>query len=111
MPEPPKRPGLPAPDPNWEMELHGSQPARKAGPESKDPLLAHALLRSEPDPLDLSDDFSDLERSTLPPPEAMSAHVARMMAQAALIEGDEHEGDRPTPLHEQDVFAAPRKAP
>lgn len=126
MPESPKRPGPPVPDPNWERELHGSAAgSRKAGPESKDPLLAHALLRAEPEPLDLEldleiggpaarvsppfptgpsklDELSDLDRTTAPPPEAMSVHVARMMAQAQLMEELDDEGDRPTPLLESE---------
>ena len=122
MPEPPKRPGLPVPDPNWELELHGPVgDARKGGPESKDEMLAHALLRAEPDPLDLElapparpsapelvDEFGDVDRTTLPPPEAMSLHVARMMAQAELIETLEDEGDRPTPLIEDERFSTQR---
>ncbi len=114
MPEPPKRPGLPVPDPNWEMELHGGAPAaRKGGPESKDEMLAHALLRAEPDPLDLGDDFGELERTTLPPPEAMNDHVARMMAQAELSDRLDNDGDRPTPLFEEDglPFLAPLTPP
>lgn len=121
MAESPKRQGPPVPDPNWELELHGPAAApRKAGPDSKDPMLAHALLRAEPDPLDIDfdleipgpgrpsppfptgpgrlDELSDLERTTSPPPEAMNVHVARMMAQAQLIEDLDDEGDRPTPL-------------
>ncbi len=131
MPESPKRPGPPVPDPNWELELHGPAAGpRKAGPDSKDPMLAHALLRAEPEPLDIDfeleipapgrpsppfptgpgrlDELSDVDRTTSPPPEAMNVHVARMMAQAQLIEelvDDEElddEGDRPTPLIESD---------
>jgi hypothetical protein len=101
MPSPPsKRPSPPAPDPNWERDLHASGGLIEP-PESKDPLLAHALLHTEPEPLELFDDFADLERSTLPPPEAMSDHVARMMAEASRNEVDDDEGDRPTPLIEQ----------
>ena len=79
MPPPEKRPAPPAPDPNWELELHPPPGgAKKAPPESRDPMLAHALLQaSEPDPLDLEldmlDEATDVERTTLPPPEAMSA--------------------------------------
>jgi hypothetical protein len=113
------------PDPNWEQELHGSAAgSRKVGPESKDPLLAHALLRAEPEPLDLDldlelgpvgrvsppfstgpgklDELGDVDRATAPPPEAMHSHVARMMAQAQLMEELDDEGDRPTPLIESE---------
>lgn len=100
MPSPPKRPAPPVPDPNWEVELHGpSASARRPPPESRDELLAHAVLR-EPEPLDLIDDFADLERVTVPPPAGMDDHVARMMAEAALLEDVDNEGDRPTPLLE-----------
>lgn len=106
MPPPEKRPAPPAPDPNWELELHPPPGgAKKAPPESRDPMLAHALLQaSEPDPLDLEldmlDEATDVERTTLPPPEAMSDHVARMMAEASLFEDADDTGDRPTPLVE-----------
>lgn len=111
MSSPPKRPAPPVPDPNWEVELHGpSAAARRAPPESRDELLAHAVLR-EPEPLDLIDDFADLERVTMPPPAGMDDHVARMMAEAALLEDVDNEGDRPTPLCEVDPipFAASGK--
>jgi len=102
MPPPSKRPGPPVPDPNWERDFH--PPAAGAqGPESKDPLLAHAVLHhAEPDPLDLDlfDELNDLERTTVPPPEAMHDHVARMMAEASLFEAFDDTGDRPTPLIE-----------
>lgn len=101
MSSPPKRPAPPAPDPNWEVELHGPPPpARKPRAESKDEMLAHAVTRSEPEPLELSEDFNDLERVTVPPPAGMDDHVARMMAEAELLEGLDDEGDRPTPLFE-----------
>jgi hypothetical protein len=104
-----KRPAPPVPDPNWELELHGPVPgAWRDSPESKDELLAHAVL-SEPKPLDLNDDFGDLEpgawdtdRVTVPPPDGMADHVARMMAEAAMLESLEAEDDRPTPLSEVD---------
>ena len=125
MPESPKRPGPPVPDPNWELELHGSAAgSRRSGPDSKDPLLAHALLRSEPEPIEIDfdlelgpagrvsppfatgpaalDDLSDMDRATAPPPEAMSTHVARMMAQAQLMAELDDEGDRPTPIIESE---------
>lgn len=98
MPPPEKRPAPPAPDPNWELELHPPPGgAKKAPPESRDPMLAHALLQaSEPDPLDLEldmlDEATDVERTTLPPPEAMSDHVARMMAEASLFEDADDTG-------------------
>jgi hypothetical protein len=93
-----KRPAPPAPDPNWELELHAPAGAGRP-PDSKDPMLAHALLHAEPDPFDLDlGEFGELERTTLPPPEAMSDHVARMMAEASRLEEAEEEGDRPTPL-------------
>lgn len=104
MPPPEKRPAPPAPDPNWELELHPPPGGgKKAAPESRDPMLAHALLQaSEPEPLDLDllDEATDVERTTLPPPEAMSDHVARMMAEASLFEDADDTGDRPTPLIE-----------
>lgn len=102
MPPPTKRPGPPVPDPDWEKDFHPAQ-AGAQGPESRDPLLAHAVLhRAEPEPIDLDlfDELSDLERTTVPPPEAMQDHVARMMAEASLFEEFDDTGDRPTPLVE-----------
>lgn len=106
MSSPPKRPSPPLPDPNWELELHGPAGGARS-PDSRDELLAHAVLR-EPKPLDLDDDdFADLgrieperpdvERVTAPPPAGMDDHVARMMAEAEMLEAV-NEGDRPTPL-------------
>ncbi|MFO0585978.1 MAG: hypothetical protein U0441_00495 [Polyangiaceae bacterium] len=104
MPPPEKRPGPPAPDPNWERELHPPPGgARKGPPDARDPLLAHAVLQArEPDPLDLPlfDDPTEVDRATVPPPEEMSDHVARMMAQASALDDVDDVGDRPTPLVE-----------
>ncbi|MEZ4314961.1 MAG: hypothetical protein R3F14_43660, partial [Polyangiaceae bacterium] len=109
----PKRPSPPAPDPNWEDELHGphGKPSR-AAPDSKDELLAHAVLRIEPEPLDAIDDFGELDRVTLPPPTGMADHVARMMAEAAMlddVEDFDNEGDRPTPLFELEPPPFPQR--
>ncbi|MBK8253712.1 MAG: hypothetical protein IPK82_13725 [Polyangiaceae bacterium] len=105
----PKRPSPPAPDPNWEMELHGPPAKRKTTGDSRDEMLAHAVLRIEQDPFDLTDEFGDTDRVTLPPPTGMDDHVAKMMAEAALLEDVENEGDRPTPLIEVEaaVFTRP----
>ena len=81
----PKRPAIPAPDPNWELELHAPLVAglRKPVSEGRDELLAHALLRKEPAPFEAAEEFGDGEsRRTLPPPGSMSDHVARLMAEA-----------------------------
>lgn len=107
MPPPPKRPGPPAPDPNWEVELHAPLGGadRGAPASGRDELLAHAVHRGLPRgrPLPV-DEFSDEERSTQPPLEEMSEHVARLMAEAEMLEwgdsGMEDEGDRPT----RDIF-------
>lgn len=118
----PKRPGLPAPDPNWELELHPERASRKPSPDSRDEMLAHALLRAEPDPVPgKPDEFGDPEsRRTLPPPGAISDHVARMMAEAAELDdslsGFEQERDtmeffNPSPEALSSFDSAPQRPP
>jgi len=82
------------------MELDA--PERDSAPTplsgGRDEMIAHALMRGAARrKLDSIDEIGDSElRATLPPPEEMANHVARMMAEAAKLEAAEHEGDRPT---------------
>jgi hypothetical protein len=100
MASPPKRPGPPAPDPNWELELHPQPPGAADGAPlsaGKDEMLAHALHRHAPRKAPILEEIHDEEeRSTQPPMEGMTDHVARMMAEAELLEWEGLESTRPT---------------